>query len=115
MTISIAAQGTSIGSAARMRMKARLLEALDTASQKIRRMRVSFKDINGPKGGVDKECVILVHLDKSNAIVIKSKDSSVSRAFSRSMERLKTSLKRRGKKVKKRKRHNVVKGESGTV
>ncbi|MEM9411966.1 MAG: hypothetical protein AAGA30_12680 [Planctomycetota bacterium] len=48
---------------------------------------ISIKDINGPKGGIDKECKILVNLKKLNDISVSIKTESLSKAIPFSLNR----------------------------
>ena len=42
---------------------------------------VSVQDVNGPKGGVDKECRIQVDLKRLKSIVVSVKEESLSKAI----------------------------------
>lgn len=61
----------------------RLCFALERFARRIRRVRVSLGDLNGPRGGVDKHCRVTVVLVSSTVIVIEDRDSSIYAAIAR--------------------------------
>jgi hypothetical protein len=52
-------------------MERRLRFALGRFGSSINRVTVRLTDINGPKGGIDKECLIVVTLRKGGEIVVQ--------------------------------------------
>jgi len=42
----------------------------------VRHVNITFSDVNGPKGGVDKQCRCVVHLKSMAPIVIQDRDDS---------------------------------------
>ncbi len=50
----------------------RLRFALRRMAWLIDTVRVSFRDANGPRGGVDKQCQVQLHLRNSGSIVVKT-------------------------------------------
>lgn len=72
----------------------------------IRKVEVYVADENGPKGGVDKTCVIKIKLDQSNEIVVKDVQDDLYIAIQRAVTRAKQALtkKRQKSKVFSRKR-----------
>jgi len=60
----------------------------------IMRVSVRFSDVNGPKGGVDKQCVVSVKLWTAGEITIKSKGTEYQSVFQTSFERLIRSVRR---------------------
>lgn len=51
--------------------------ALQRFASHIRYVMVSIQDVNGPRGGVDKQCRCVVHLKRRPPIVIQDTDQSV--------------------------------------
>lgn len=58
------------------------------------RVRVRFSDVNGPKGGVDKQCVVSVKLRHTGEITIKGGGMNYLEVFQVSFERLFRSIQR---------------------
>lgn len=66
----------------------RLEFALGRFASRVRSLRVRLSDVNGPRGGVDKQCVIAVHLDRPRRlIVVEDVDADEAAAISRAAER----------------------------
>lgn len=58
------------------------------------RVRVRFSDVNGPKGGVDKQCVVSVKLRHTGEITIKGEGMNYLEVFQSSFDRLVRSVRR---------------------
>ncbi|CAM8625286.1 hypothetical protein MCEMIEM13_03006 [Comamonadaceae bacterium] len=58
------------------------------------RAKVMFTDINGPRGGVDKHCLLEVKTEKSGVLVISSLASDWRSALDEGLERLVRALTR---------------------
>lgn len=61
----------------------------------IRRVRVVFKDENGPRGGVDQICQIEILWEKQKTIFLKEKDAFAGQAFTKALTRAKQVMLRR--------------------
>jgi ribosome-associated translation inhibitor RaiA len=72
----------------------RVLRTIDHLSDRIRSAVVYMTDHNGPKGGVDTECVIHVRLEPSGSIVLRERAPSIRQAVSRAAGKLKPALAR---------------------
>ena len=68
-----------------------VLRRLGTA---VPRARVMLTDINGPRGGVDKHCLLEVKTDKAGLVVISSRASDWRTALDESLDRLVRALTR---------------------
>ena len=62
------------------------------------RVRVCFSDVNGPKGGVDKRCIVSAKLRSPGKITIISEGMDYLEAFQTSLARLIRSVQRELKK-----------------
>lgn len=60
----------------------------------IMKVRVRFSDVNGPKGGIDKQCVVKVKLWTAGEITIRGKGNEYQSVFQTSFERLIRSVRR---------------------
>ena len=54
-----------------------LTSALERFASHIRYVMVSVQDVNGPRGGVDKQCRCVLHLKRRPPIVIQDADESI--------------------------------------
>jgi ribosome-associated translation inhibitor RaiA len=70
-------------------------ERMSRLSLHFTRARVSIRDLNGPKGGVDKECMIRLDVPRSGSLTVKARARSASAAFSKAIEMIQTRVKRR--------------------
>ena len=61
----------------------------------VRRVEIHLADENGPKGGVDKRCLVRIKSDNFSEIVIKDVESDLYVAVDRALSRAKRSLLRR--------------------
>lgn len=68
-----------------------LLGLLDSA---VLRVKVRFSDVNGPKGGVDKRCMISAKLRATGEVIIMSEGMDYMTVFSSSMARLVKAVRR---------------------
>lgn len=60
MRIEVTGSGCGAGSVLRDRAERRFLFALSRFGDRLRAVRVRLRDINGPRGGVDKRCTVEV-------------------------------------------------------
>ncbi|WP_320820480.1 HPF/RaiA family ribosome-associated protein [Thalassolituus sp.] len=99
MKIKIQARHVALTKDLKDYVKRRISYALGSRDDKIERIVVTLSDVNGPKGGEDKRCKVLIKLDGKNDIVIDDKQEHfhsaidlavdrASRAVSRRIERL---------------------------
>ena len=72
--------------------------------EKIRAITVSFYDVNGPKGGVDKLCKLKVSLFGLPPLLVISKQESLHKALASALDKAKSNLTRRLKKMRSQKR-----------
>lgn len=61
MNVQIRWKGTERSRAVEEHLVRRLLFAIGRWADRVRRVRASFEDVNGPRGGVDKRCAIEIH------------------------------------------------------
>jgi len=81
--------------------------AFNRFQDRIQSVQVRLSDINGPKGGVDKECRIQVTIPKGREIIVKGQSKRLDLAISTTATRSARALaKQLGKK--RAKRHNKV-------
>lgn len=61
---------------------------------RVKRLRVSVEDLNGPRGGVDKRCRIIAEISPSGRLVIEEADVQIHEAVDRAADRLRRSIRR---------------------
>jgi putative sigma-54 modulation protein len=71
----------------REQVRARLAFALARFSDRIRNVTTKVVDVNGRKGGIDKQCRLVVQLCPKGTVTIEETDSNVSAAIARAADR----------------------------
>lgn len=67
---------------------ARLQQSLHCLGRRLQKVNAFITDLNGPKGGVDKHCRVVVHLKRQPSLVIEECDSELSSLIDRLIDRL---------------------------
>lgn len=80
--------------AARAYVERRLHFALGRLKDRISRVRVRLRDLNGPRGGVDKCCQFVVSFPRSKPLVVEHRDASWRRALDLAAGRLAHAVRR---------------------
>ena len=94
MKIDITIQQVKLDKKVSDRVLRRVQFALSKFGHSIRRVRVHFSDLNGPKGGNDKRCSIKVKLITTGEIVVQGVGKDIVTALSHSVERVERAIKR---------------------
>ncbi|MGD8340286.1 MAG: hypothetical protein PVH89_05855 [Gammaproteobacteria bacterium] len=71
-------------------------------ASRIQSLSVSLKDVNGPRGGRDKICMIRVELAKGGQIIVRERSSKLRRAITKSIRRARALI---AHELKRRDRH----------
>lgn len=87
MQVCIQSHGFPLTDALQAHAERRLRFGLTHASDHISRVEMSLSDINGPRGGLDKRCYIVVTLEKMPAVVIEDIESDLYVAIDRAADR----------------------------
>lgn len=95
MQILIRAQGIQLTEAIEQHISNRTHFILSRFSGVIRKIEVFIADENGPKGGVDKTCVVKIKTDERAELVVKDLEDDLYVAVARALARAKQSLSRR--------------------
>lgn len=77
MLIEVTNRNVTLAEGVREWIERRLQFALGRFSSRIRRVSVIFSDVNGGRGGCDKQCRLKVTLIPSGEVVIEDVDPSV--------------------------------------
>ena len=88
----------------------RLHFATDRFRENIREISVALSDVNGPRGGIDKQCKITATFWRGGTVEIEEKRSSFIDAIGRAAKRLRNVLARRigGKQPNNTRRHTYL-------
>ena len=95
MQIAIQARGFALTDALKNHVHTRLGFTLSHATRRIRRVGIRLSDLNGPRGGVDKRCLIEVRLDGLSTVVIEDIQTDMYLAIDRAVARTARTVMRR--------------------
>jgi len=95
MQTSIQSLGFTLTEDLRDYVMKRLSYSLNHGDAQITRLTVRLSDINGPRGGEDKRCLIELRLKAAQAIVIEDTEADLYVAIDRAAERAGRTLERR--------------------
>ena len=95
MHMTIQANGFVLTTALKVYTEKRLLTALGWAGRHLGELHVSLSDINGPRGGIDKRCRILVQISGGKGVVIEDTAADLYHAIDRAAERVDRAVVRR--------------------
>ena len=102
MQIRIQSQGFTLTNAIREHAEQRLHLSLTRSSEHIRRVEMHLSDINGPRGGADKRCSILVELESMPDVVIEDIETDLYVAIDRAADRASQSV---GRSIERKRGH----------
>jgi hypothetical protein len=71
MRLELYGQNVRLSEAARARVERRLAFALGRLEGRISRVQVTLADLNGPRGGIDKRCLMVADLGRAGPVVVE--------------------------------------------
>ena len=99
MNIEIQSRNVKLTSELRQLLNKRVEFAFSRFKDRIQKVKIQLSDINGPKGGIDKECQFHLTLPDQPDVVVKGTsdklESAISRTATRSAKTLARKLKRK--------------------
>ncbi len=98
MKIDIQARGFALTEALRQHCERRLRFAIGTSGSRLNGISVRLRDVNGPKGGVDKRCTIRAALPGTTPVFITQDETDVYAAIDRAADRAARTLSRQLKR-----------------
>ena len=104
MKLELRAKGIQVTEKLRAHIDQRLRSALGRFGDRVRRVSVSLKDINGPKGGEDIRCEIRAQIANSGSLVIQETNTNSFAAVARASARARQTLARQIGRIKARRR-----------
>lgn len=88
MRIRVRGGGLELTDALRDHVERRLLFALGRFGRRVAAVSVRIEDVNGPRGGADKRCLMAVRLNPRGEVVVEKTDSDLYAAVDRAAGRL---------------------------
>ena len=104
MQLEMRGKHLDVTEALRTHATRRLQFALGRFGQHIARVTVHLTDLNGPRGGRDKHCRIVVKMTHRGKIIVEDVDTDVRTAITQAAERLSRTVAR---EVARRREHSV--------
>lgn len=106
MKTNIQARGFNLTDAIRDYTERRLSFAVSFAHHYIQQITVRLSDINGPRGGNDKRCQLVLKLNGTSTLIISDTESNLYAAIDRAIHRASQSVARHlGRKQDHRNHH----------
>lgn len=93
MKVEIRRQGVEVGEPVRAHIERRLRFTLGKFGSRVQRVNVFLSDLNGPKGGVDKRCRLVVRL-RSGVVTVEERDVELIDLVDRTVDRLGRTVRR---------------------
>lgn len=104
MQMNVHAVGLSLTPALSQHAQERFLHALNQHDSRVAAVNVTLRDINGPRGGFDKEVDVTVRLVRGAVMVFKEIHTDMYAAISAAAERVKNTVGRRLARMKERRK-----------
>lgn len=86
MKIELTGPGCGEGSALRAHAERRFLSALGRFASRLQQVRIRVRDVNGPRGGVDKNCTVEIHGLRIPVLRVQVLDAQVETALDRAAD-----------------------------
>lgn len=103
MRVEVRGRGVSASTALREHAGRRLRFALGRFGARVARVSARLADVNGPRGGVDKECRLAARLQPAGELVVSERDADLYAAIDRAASRLGRAVSRElGRRVDRR-------------
>ena len=88
MQIDIQTSRLTLSAEQRAQIRRRAAFALARLQPRIERVEVRLADINGSRGGIDKQCRVMVHLSRGPSAVVEDLDGDLMTLVDRSLARV---------------------------
>lgn len=95
MLITIETHGLESRNSLAEHTKKRLAYALNHAHDQIESVRVRLSDINGPRGGIDKSCLLTIDIRGLEPVVVEDIQADIISAIDRAADRAGRSIARK--------------------
>jgi ribosomal subunit interface protein len=94
MRVQIRGRGLEMTDALRNYTLSLLQVTLDRFRDRIERIEASVMDLNGPRGGIDKQCQLRAHLAQGGEVIARATDADSYGAVVRAVHRLRDRIAR---------------------
>jgi len=98
MEVLLNAHGVALPPNSRSVLARRINVALARLAQGVPRLHVNLKDVNGPRGGRDKVCVLRAELVSGGQVVVVDRSAKMRRAINRCLRRARVVIARESRK-----------------
>ncbi|MBX9584508.1 MAG: HPF/RaiA family ribosome-associated protein [Gemmataceae bacterium] len=95
MRLNIHGPRLVVDAATRSRVARRLGFALGRFGDRVGRVAVHLSDVNGPRGGVDKRCQVVVEVLGHGSVVVEETDADLGALIDRAADRVGQAVRRR--------------------
>ncbi len=92
MQVQICSRGIHLTERLRQHIQRRIDFALERFSQRIRKVGAQVRDLNGPRGGVDKSCQLTISLSSAATMVLEDRSESACAAVNHVVDKASTSI-----------------------
>jgi hypothetical protein len=87
MRITVSNKQNQISNSAIEQAKSKIEGSFSKFSDHVISVELFLEDVNGPRGGIDKKCQIVVHLRKMGTVAVSVEKATFSKAMSRAISR----------------------------
>ncbi len=87
MQVQLETRHVELPSRANTRMSSRVGRVFQKFESVIHRLHLTLKDVNGPRGGEDKVCLLRVELKGGGQLVVREQGESLARSIGRCLRR----------------------------
>jgi putative sigma-54 modulation protein len=94
MRLQIRSRGIEVTEELRDHVGERVEQSLGRFVRHVGLVRVYLRDLNGPRGGVDKKCTIVVEVPQDGRVVVSGRDAVVHAAIAETSSRAAFAVKR---------------------
>ncbi len=94
MEIEITTDRVNVDEELRSFIDERVHHAFDRFEDRVRQVRFRLRDVNGPKGGVDQECNVMLILHPRGELIVEEKGETVHATVSSAIDRASHALAR---------------------
>ena len=95
MQIQIREREVRLNAQLRQHIERRIHFALERFAERIRKVQVQLRDVNGPRGGIDKNCQMTVYLEPGAPVVLQRTSASPYAAIASLADKAATSIVRK--------------------
>ena len=88
MDLQIRARGVELAPPLYSYVERRICFALCRFGSRVRRVLIRLDDLNGPRGGEDQRCKIVVSLSRSDKVTVEANDADMKVAANRAADRI---------------------------